>query len=797
MEWLLFTKYSIHAFSQFILSLLIAVYLVMVKGKSEATRALTLFFIAFTGAMGFEFLVFSTARPWGFYMGFIQGVLLFVALGAMLLFAYRFPENRHPRESRWALGIAGTINVGTVTSMFCVINWLPDLEHFLLLSSLVMTLNVLWIATVFARKTMLFSAEMRGDERPNWRHFWRARGRQAKALRGFCFLIVVWLLVSSSLTLESVGSISMDLLLGVMTLGILFFLFAFVLLYVNSATEPTSFNVKLVGISLVAMLVTMGDLGTFVAWRFTTAYREDRLREVELVRRAVAEGDFGNVPEAVLCVDAHSPSDVERAGEELFSRFVEGRPDFYREYVGGDFVRRIVEQLREDDALEPNEAKVRVTRQMNRSSLIQLQQRYGVGGLIPERMKFAVFYFLEGERLYSVIYPFDHFARYLHPHVRGLILFIGGTALFILAFFPLFFRSGLVRPLQNLLRGMERVDDGDLEVEVEVHVADEIGYLTRSFNDMVRSIREGKRQLSRYAEELAESNEKLAEYSRTLEQRVEERTRDLQEKNEELEETLRTLRDMQNQLLLQEKMASLGGLVAGVAHEINNPIGAVNGAADVVVRCVGRIETEVEEGTSIEMLRESRRFRQALGLLRQNSEVTLEAGGRVARIVDSLKNFAQLDGAEFQLTDVHEGIESALTLLQHQIGERIEVVRDFGEVGLLFCSPGQLNQVFMSVIKNAVQAIDGEGRVDIRTRQEEGQVRIDIRDTGKGIGAERLRRIFDVDFNRGSGRVRMGTGLSLAYRIAQEHGGGIEIDSEPGRGTEVRIALPLRRSGKG
>lgn len=796
MEWLLFTKYSIHAFSQFILSLIIAVYLVTVREKSRATRALMLFFIAFAGAMGFEFLVFSTARSWGFYMGFIQAVLLFFALGMMLLFAYRFPENRHPRESRWALGIVGVINAGTVISTFCLVFWLPGLEHFLLLSSLVMTLNVLWIAAVFARKTMLFSAE-EGDEKPSWRHFWRARGRQGRALRGFCFLIVVWLLVSSSLALESVGSISMDLLLGVMTLGILFFLFAFVLLYVNSATEPTSFNVKLVGISLVAMLVTMGDLGTFVAWRFTTAYREERLREVELVRQAVAEGDFGNVPEAVLCVDAHSLRDVGRAGEELFSRFAEVRPDFYREYVGGDFARRVVVQLREDGELEPNEAKVRVTRQMNRSSLIQLQQRYGVGGLVPERLKFAVFYFVEGEQLYSVIYPFDHFARYLHPHVRGLILFIGGTALFILAFFPLFFRSGLVRPLQNLLRGMERVDEGDLEVEVEVHVADEIGYLTGSFNDMVRSIREGKSQLSQYAEELAESNEKLAEYSRTLEQRVEERTRDLQEKNEELEETLRTLRETQNQLLLQEKMASLGGLVAGVAHEINNPIGAVNGAADVAVRCVGRIETEVEEGTSIESLRESRRFRQALGLLRQNSEVTLEAGGRVARIVDSLKNFAQLDEAEFQLADVHEGVESALTLLQHQIGEGIEVVRDFGEVGLLYCSPGQLNQVFMNVIKNAVQAIDGEGRIDIRTRQEGGQVRIDILDTGKGIPPERLRRIFDFDFNRGSGRVRMGTGLSLAYRIAQEHGGGIEIDSEPGRGTEVRIALPLRRGREG
>lgn len=790
MEWLLFTKYSIHAFSQFILSLIIAVYLATVREKSRATRALTLFFVAFTGAMGFEFLVFSTARPWGFYMGFIQGVLLFVALGAMLLFAYRFPENRHPQESRWALGIVGMINTGTVTSMFCVTYWLPGLEHFLLLSSLVMTLNVLWIAAVFARKTMLFSAEAQADDRPAWRHFWRARGRQAKALRGFCFLIVVWLLVSSSLTLESVGSISMDLLLGVMTLGILFFLFAFVLLYVNSATEPTSFNVKLVGISLVAMLVTMGDLGTFVAWRFTTAYREERLREAELVRRAVVEDDFGSIPEAVLCVDAHSLRDVERAGEELFTRFAEVRPDFYREYVGGDFARRVVEQLRGEGELEPNEAKVRATRQMNRSSLIQLQQRYGVGGLVPERLKFAVYYFIEGERLYAVIYPFDHFARYLHPHVRGLIVFIGGTALFILAFFPLFFRSGLVRPLQNLLGGMERVDDGDLEVEVEVHVADEIGYLTRSFNDMVRSIREGKRQLSQYAEELAENN-------RTLEQRVEERTRDLQEKNEELEETLRTLREMQNQLLLQEKMASLGGLVAGVAHEINNPIGAVNGAADVAVRCVGRIETEVEEGTSIERLRESRRFRQALGLLRQNSEVTLEAGGRVARIVDSLKNFAQLDEAEFQMTDVHEGIESALTLLQHQVGEGIEVVRDLGEVELLYCSPGQLNQVFMNVIKNAAQAIDGEGRIDIRTRQEEGEVRIDIRDTGKGIDPERLRRIFDVDFNRGSGRVRMGTGLSLAYRIAQEHGGRIEIDSEPGRGTEVRIALPVRRSGEG
>lgn len=259
------------------------------------------------------------------------------------------------------------------------------------------------------------------------------------------------------------------------------------------------------------------------------------------------------------------------------------------------------------------------------------------------------------------------------------------------------------------------------------------------------------------------------------------------EENIELEETLRELRETQQQLVLQEKMASLGNLVAGVAHEINNPIGVVNSSADVINRCMNKVETAFQDEAP-----DTAKIIKTMNLLRNNNHLIQTAGDRIATIVKSLKNFARLDEEDFQEADVHEGLESILTLLGQEIQERIKILKNYGDLPMVYCSPSQINQVFMSILMNAIQAIDGAGKIDISTFQDSNDVCIRFRDDGKGIEPELLSNIYDFRFSRKSHRVSMGVGLPASYSIIQKHNGKIHIDSESGKGTMVTISLPLK-----
>jgi signal transduction histidine kinase len=306
-----------------------------------------------------------------------------------------------------------------------------------------------------------------------------------------------------------------------------------------------------------------------------------------------------------------------------------------------------------------------------------------------------------------------------------------------------------------------------------------------------RQFTESHRRLKVYSQQLREKSDQLEEYSRTLEEKVADRTRTLDEKNQELEGALQELRDTQEQLIIREKMASLGSLVAGVAHEINNPIGAVISASDVANRCVDAVRDFVRENAESD----SSRVRSASEILDENIRVISEAARRVSEIVRSLKNFARLDEAEYQETDIHEGIDSTLTLVKHLVKGRIDVVKQYGDIPKLPVYPNQLNQVFMNLIVNAIDAIEDKGAITIVTASDGKVARVRIEDTGKGISPEHIRRVFDPGFTTKGVGVGTGLGLSISYNIIRKHGGTIDVESEPGRGTRFTITLPLRRPG--
>jgi PAS domain S-box-containing protein len=258
-----------------------------------------------------------------------------------------------------------------------------------------------------------------------------------------------------------------------------------------------------------------------------------------------------------------------------------------------------------------------------------------------------------------------------------------------------------------------------------------------------------------------------------------------------LEKALRELRETQVQLVQSEKMAALGKLVAGVVHEMNTPIGVIRSAADVSARSVSNIMEVMEKSQTFDEIRNSRKLQGSLKALQNDVPVALAASERITRIVNSLKSFARLDEAVFQTTDLHEGLESILTLIEQDLEGRISVVKEYGEIPLLACYPGELNQMFMNLLTNAVQAIKGNGTIMIRSFVEKGNVHVQIKDTGIGISSERIKELFDPSFTKKGHRVKAGLGLFASYNIVQKHHGEIKVESEVGKGSTFTVILPM------
>jgi signal transduction histidine kinase len=258
-----------------------------------------------------------------------------------------------------------------------------------------------------------------------------------------------------------------------------------------------------------------------------------------------------------------------------------------------------------------------------------------------------------------------------------------------------------------------------------------------------------------------------------------------------MEELLQKLKQSQAELVQAEKIGSLGRLVAGVAHEINTPLGALQSSTDTIERAAQRLvrwstqpEPHVTGG-----------LRRIVELLATSAGQSRTACERINAIVCTLREFAQLDRAEFQCAQIHDGIESTLALLGHEL-EHIQVTREFGELPDIQCDPRQLNQMFMNLLLNAKEAIENSserGVIVISTSAGAGVVRVVIRDNGPGIPADQIARIFDPGFTTKGVQVGVGLGLPICYQIVQRHRGRIEVESRPGEGTELIVTLPISR----
>jgi signal transduction histidine kinase len=247
------------------------------------------------------------------------------------------------------------------------------------------------------------------------------------------------------------------------------------------------------------------------------------------------------------------------------------------------------------------------------------------------------------------------------------------------------------------------------------------------------------------------------------------------------------------QLLQSEKMASLGLLIAGLAHEINTPLGAIHSNNDIVGRSLEKLNKCLDQADPpASNADDVARILSVLDEVCKNSALATE---RLIGIVGSLKNFARVDESDRKQVNIHEGIDSTLVLVQHQFKGRIKVVKEYGDIPLVECYPNRLNQVFMNMLVNAGQAISDRGTVTIRTYLEDDFVKIAISDTGVGIRPESLSKIFDPGFTTKGVGVGTGLGLSICYRIIQEHKGSIDVASD-NTGSTFTIKLPLHQGGE-
>lgn len=290
-------------------------------------------------------------------------------------------------------------------------------------------------------------------------------------------------------------------------------------------------------------------------------------------------------------------------------------------------------------------------------------------------------------------------------------------------------------------------------------------------------------------------------------QEIHEQKEELAAKSDRLEKMYHDLANTQAQLVQSEKMASLGQLTAGVAHEINNPINFVSAGinslrtnfTDIMELMWGYLALKPQEDNRIPLqnLDKLRKEIEVEELIEESEKLfkSIKNGAnRTTEIVKSLKNFTRLDESTLKTADIHEGLDSTLVILMNQIKDRITIIKDYGKLEPIECYPGQLNQVFMNILSNAVQAIKSEGTITIQTRYQGDKVMVSIKDTGMGMSEAVRKHIFDPFFTTKDVGEGTGLGLSISYGIIEKHKGKIEVKSEPGQGTEFIICLSTKLS---
>lgn len=339
----------------------------------------------------------------------------------------------------------------------------------------------------------------------------------------------------------------------------------------------------------------------------------------------------------------------------------------------------------------------------------------------------------------------------------------------------------------------------------------EVVLLSLALADRINILKKEKAQSQADALRISKENEEIVMLqNQQLEQKVSERTLDLETSNKQLSITLTNLRETQSQLVNAEKMASLGQLTAGIAHEINNPINFVIANIQPLKYDVQDILDILEKYDGIKSNEDFDREKEKIESFKKEVDIDYvkneinqlldgiqDGAQRTAEIVGGLKNFSRLDESNLKFVDINEGIESTLVILRSSIPEDVKINKELGDLPKVECLPGKINQVFMNIANNAIQTLskrkDGADLfLNIKSWFDDHNVYISFEDSGLGIAEEHKSRIFDPFFTTKDVGEGTGLGLSISFKIIEKHKGHIKVDSEVNRGTTFTITLPIK-----
>ncbi len=387
----------------------------------------------------------------------------------------------------------------------------------------------------------------------------------------------------------------------------------------------------------------------------------------------------------------------------------------------------------------------------------------------------AIFSMFFVNRMFTYLVPEDqlsivmnYFSNSLQRLVLAFFIFGGLTAYFVTRI--------ILGPLETLSRGTSELAKGNLAYRFTKGRYTEINVLVDTYNKMA---------------------EALQTLYNSLEQKVEERTKELASANEELKNT-------QVMMIHSEKMRSLGQLVAGITHEINNPVNFIHGNliylkqySEQLLDLISNYE-KYEENLSEEQRKELKQIKDNIELdfIREDLPSLIkscqEGTERTKNIVMDLKNFSRLDEMVVNDIDLPKEIDTTLNILHNKIKNKIEIVKDYNpDIPIIEGYGGQLNQVFMNILDNACYAIQESGKIYIRLKKEKDYVIIEFEDTGAGIPEEQVKKIFEPFFTTKPVGQGTGLGMSISYKVIQRHNGTISVKSEIGKGTVFTIKLPI------
>ena len=367
--------------------------------------------------------------------------------------------------------------------------------------------------------------------------------------------------------------------------------------------------------------------------------------------------------------------------------------------------------------------------------------------------------------------------KMIRAHVLSVVFIVAGLALLALPL-AIAMQRAVSRPILELAALARRLsDEADYSIRVPERRRDEIGLLSNGFNSMLAAIERRQRERDVADTERKAAQEELRKLNEELEDRVTQRTREL--------------RDAQTQLVQAAKMASLGTLTAGLAHEINNPVNYLAGNLSLMGDVYAQLSAHLSE------LEDPRLRRKVEGMSQMLADGE-EAARRLKDLAQSLRFFSSPAESPLQLADLHRGIDSCLEILAPRLKDGVEVVRRYGELPPVPCRLGQLNQVFMNLIENAADAMQGKGRLTITTTPEEDSVLLLFADEGPGLSTEAADRLFDPFFTTKEVGEGLGLGLALSRTIVvKAHGGQIWARNATERGCEFSIRLFMSPDGEG